>query len=137
MFSNDVQHFHQLKYPFPVSKPLLPAFVDDAGAAQSIETDELPLDYGGTALFFAPRPQEWWSRTVNEMRYRSTVPAKETVDFWEEEVKSNLAKLPPVSIETEVKKKQFRSLYPSCGSKKREKCSNGTSGCRKHFQDRV
>lgn len=78
--------------------------MDDAGAAQTIDTEELPLDYGGTELFFAPRPQEWWSRSVNEMKY-VTVSSQASLDHWEEEAVSSLAPIPPVRVWSDLMNK--------------------------------
>ncbi|KIH56325.1 hypothetical protein ANCDUO_13496, partial [Ancylostoma duodenale] len=73
-----------------------PPFAEDESSVQTIDTEELPLDYGGSAAFFAPRPVEWWTRAKNEMRY--VLPSAEgEIDWWEEDGESELAEVPPVS----------------------------------------
>ncbi|XGW06629.1 hypothetical protein V3C99_016730 [Haemonchus contortus] len=77
-----------------VSKRENPPFIEDESSVQTIDTEELPLDYGGSAAFFAPRPVEWWTRAKNEMRY--VVSSEEgDIDWWEEDSESELAEVPP------------------------------------------
>ncbi|EYB93310.1 hypothetical protein Y032_0183g910 [Ancylostoma ceylanicum] len=77
-----------------VSKREGPPFAEDESSVQTIDTEELPLDYGGSAAFFAPRPVEWWTRAKNEMRY--VLPSSEgEIDWWEEDGESELAEVPP------------------------------------------
>ncbi|KAK6051982.1 hypothetical protein COOONC_10513, partial [Cooperia oncophora] len=77
-----------------VSKRENPPFIEDESSVQTIDTDELPLDYGGSAAFFAPRPVEWWTRAKNEMRYVVST-GEGDIDWWEEEGESELAEVPP------------------------------------------
>ncbi|ETN78736.1 tetratricopeptide repeat protein [Necator americanus] len=77
-----------------VSKREGPPFAEDESSVQTIDTEELPLDYGGSAAFFAPRPVEWWTRAKNEMRYVLSSNEGE-IDWWEEDGESELAEVPP------------------------------------------
>ncbi|KJH53655.1 tetratricopeptide repeat protein [Dictyocaulus viviparus] len=79
-----------------VSKRDSPPFVDDESGVQSVDTEELPLDYGGSAAFFASRPVEWWTRAKNEMRYLLS-SGESDIDWWEEDWESELA-LKPLSF---------------------------------------
>ncbi|WKY09687.1 hypothetical protein Q1695_002218 [Nippostrongylus brasiliensis] len=76
-----------------VSRRESPPFIEDESSVQTIDTDELPLDYGGPAAFFAPRPVEWWTRAKNEMRYVVSSGEGE-IDWWEEDSESELAEVP-------------------------------------------
>ncbi|KAJ1369787.1 hypothetical protein KIN20_031347 [Parelaphostrongylus tenuis] len=75
-----------------VSRRDNPPFVEDESSVQTVDTDELPLDYGGSAAFFAPRPVEWWARAKNEMRYLLSTNDGD-MDWWEEDGESELAVL--------------------------------------------
>ncbi|CAD6193908.1 unnamed protein product [Caenorhabditis auriculariae] len=89
-----------------IVSPFLPVFntvsrkddlsywIDDADSIQTVESKELPLDYGGTQSFFAQRPAEWWMNAKSEMRYE-VQHVESDVDEWEEEVDSDLAVVPP------------------------------------------
>ncbi|CAJ0593875.1 unnamed protein product [Cylicocyclus nassatus] len=77
-----------------VSKRDGPPFTEDESSVQTIDTEELPLDYGGSAAFFAPRPVEWWTCAKNEMRY-VIASGESDIDSWEEDVESELAEAPP------------------------------------------
>ncbi|CAI4221638.1 unnamed protein product [Auanema sp. JU1783] len=76
-----------------VSKNDFPLFEEDTGGVQTVETKELPLDYGGSAAFFLKPPPFWWTSTLNEVRYEGQREAE--VDSWELEAESDLAAIPP------------------------------------------
>ncbi|VDL84811.1 unnamed protein product [Nippostrongylus brasiliensis] len=61
-----------------VSRRESPPFIEDESSVQTIDTDELPLDYGGPA---------------NEMRYVVSSGEGE-IDWWEEDSESELAEVP-------------------------------------------
>ncbi|KHJ94134.1 tetratricopeptide repeat protein [Oesophagostomum dentatum] len=84
----------KLSLKISVSKREGPPFAEDESSVQTIDTEELPLDYGGSAAFFAPRPVEWWTRAKNEMRYVIST-AEGDIDWWEEDGESELAEVPP------------------------------------------
>ncbi|VDM60444.1 unnamed protein product [Angiostrongylus costaricensis] len=75
-----------------VSRRDNPPFIEDESSVQTVDTEELPLDYGGSA-FFAPRPVEWWARAKNEMRYLLSSNEGD-IDWWEEDGESELASVP-------------------------------------------
>lgn len=68
--------------------------VEGDGVQTVMDTNELPLDYGGTKLFFAKPAAEWWQFAKSEQRY--TLPkVADTRDEWEEEItQSDLAEIP-------------------------------------------
>ncbi|CAB3396616.1 unnamed protein product [Caenorhabditis bovis] len=69
-------------------------WANHADGIQTVETHELPLDYGGTEGFFVKKPAEWWDSAKNEMRY--ILPStEEKIDEWEEEWESDHAQIPP------------------------------------------
>ncbi|CAI5452591.1 unnamed protein product [Caenorhabditis angaria] len=90
-------------------------WIDQVDGIQTVESQELPLDYGGTELFFTERPVDWWHNSKNEMKYK--LPVKETSinDEWEEdEIESDLAKIPekPLSF-LWIKEKSLMMQYDS------------------------
>ncbi|PAV61444.1 hypothetical protein WR25_01781 [Diploscapter pachys] len=63
------------------------------GDLQYVDSEELPLDYGGVAQFFAQRPPDWWSRAKHDIRYE--LPDEDAgKDSWDEEHSSSLATIP-------------------------------------------
>ncbi|CAI2353072.1 unnamed protein product [Caenorhabditis sp. 36 PRJEB53466] len=69
-------------------------WVNQAEGIQTIESSEMPLDYGGWNNFFAERPAEWWDGAKNEMKYVLPMKDDEQMDEWEEEGSSVLAAIP-------------------------------------------
>uniref|UniRef100_A0A8R1I364 Tetratricopeptide repeat protein 17 n=1 Tax=Caenorhabditis japonica TaxID=281687 RepID=A0A8R1I364_CAEJA len=69
-------------------------WVNRVDGIQTVESNELPLDYGGWNNFFAERPAEWWDSANNEMKYVLPTEEEEETNDWVEEWKSNLATIP-------------------------------------------
>lgn len=69
-------------------------WVNQVDGIQTVESTEMPLDYGGWNSFFTDRPAEWWDSATNEMKYILPTKKEKEVDSWEESWESDLAEIP-------------------------------------------
>ncbi|EFO83840.1 hypothetical protein CRE_14895 [Caenorhabditis remanei] len=69
-------------------------WVNQVDGIQTVESSEMPLDYGGWSNFFTNRPAEWWDSATNEMKYILSTKKEKEANHWEESWSSDLAPIP-------------------------------------------
>uniref|UniRef100_A0A1I7UK78 TPR_REGION domain-containing protein n=1 Tax=Caenorhabditis tropicalis TaxID=1561998 RepID=A0A1I7UK78_9PELO len=69
-------------------------WVNQVDGIQTVESSEMPLDYGGWSSFFTDRPAEWWDGALNEMKYIIPTKKEKEADSWVESWNSDLAVIP-------------------------------------------
>lgn len=106
-FSKRTQPFASIVSPFLLvfnavnPRNDVPNWVNQVDGIQTVESNEMPLDYGGSDNFFTERPAEWWDGAQNEMKYLIRKKDEEQMDEWEESCESSLAAIPEVTQSSE------------------------------------
>ncbi|CAP36437.2 Protein CBG19140 [Caenorhabditis briggsae] len=123
-FSKKTQDYASIVSPFltvfnhVTSRNDVSNWVNQVDGIQTVESSEMPLDYGGWNNFFTERPAEWWDSAINEMKYVLPTKKEKEANEWEETWNSDLAKIPekPLSflwIREKSVMKEYDAKLPS------------------------